>query len=94
MKAYPKSPLAPSAQYWIGNSHFALRDYRAAIVAQRQLVAMFPDSQKVPDALLNIATSQFEMGDGASSRRSLEDLIAKYPQTEAAGKARQRLAIR
>ena len=51
VKAYPKSPLAPSAQYWIGNSHFALRDYRAAIVAQRQLVAMFPDSQKVPAAV-------------------------------------------
>ena len=94
VKTYPKSPLAPSAQYWIGNSHFAQRDYRAAIVSQRQLVAAFPDSQKVPDALLNIATSQFELGDGAASRRTLEELIAKYPQSEAAVKARQRLAIR
>ena len=94
VKAYPKSPLAPSAQYWIGNSHFAQKDYRAAIVAQRQLVAAFPDSQKVPDALLNIATSQFELGDGAASRRTLEELIAKHPQSEAAVKARQRLAIR
>ena len=48
----------------------------------------------MPDALLNIATSQFEMGDGAGSRRTLEQLIAKYPQSEAAAKARQRLAIR
>jgi TolA-binding protein len=44
--------------------------------------------------MLNIATSQFEMGDGAASRRTLEDLIAKYPQSDAAVKARQRLAIR
>ena len=70
-KTYPKSPLAPSAQYWIGNAHFAQRDYRGAITAQRQLVATYPDSQKVPDALLNIATAQFELGDGAAARRTL-----------------------
>jgi len=94
VKNYGKSPLAPSAYYWIGNSQFALKDYRAAIATQRQLVAAFPGNPKVPDALLNIATSQFELGDGAASRRTLEELIAKYPQSEAAVKARQRLAIR
>ena len=66
VKTYPKSPLAPSAQYWIGNAQFAQKDYRAAIASQRQLIAAYPDSQKVPDALLNIATSQFELGDGAA----------------------------
>lgn len=94
VKNYAKSPLAPSAYYWIGNSQFALKDYRAAVATQRQLVVAFPGNPKVPDALLNIATSQFELNDAASSRRTLEELIAKYPQSEAAGKARQRLAIR
>ncbi len=94
VKTYPKSPLAPSAQYWIGNAQFAQKDFRGAIASQRQLLAAYPDSAKVPDALLNIATSQFEMGDGAASRRTLEELIAKYPQSDAAAKARQRLAIR
>ena len=70
VKAYPKSPLAPSAQYWIGNAQFAQKDYRAAIASQRQLVAAYPDSAKVPDALLNIASSQFELGDAAASRRT------------------------
>ena len=45
-------------------------------------------------SLLSIATAQFEMGDSAASRRTLEDVIKKYPQSEAAAKARQRLAIR
>jgi tol-pal system protein YbgF len=94
VKNYGKSPLAPSAYYWIGNSQFALKDYRAAIATQRQLVAAFPGNPKVPDALLNIATSQFELSDGAASRRTLEELIAKHPQSEAAVKARQRLVIR
>jgi tol-pal system protein YbgF len=94
VKTYPRSPLAPSAQYWLGNAQFAQRDYRGAITSQRVLLTAYPDSQKVPDALLNIASSQFELGDGAASRRTLEELIAKHPQSEAATKARQRLAIR
>ena len=50
--------------------------------------------QKVPDALLNIASCQMELGDTAGSRRTLEDIVAKYSSSEAAGKARQRLAGR
>jgi len=92
LKAFPKSPLAPSAQYWIGNAHFALRDFPAAIAAQRQLLRNYPDSQKVPDALLNIASAQAEQGDMPAAKKSLEDLVARYPLSEAAGKAKQRLA--
>jgi tol-pal system protein YbgF len=90
-RAYPRSPLAPSAMYWAGNAQYALRDFRAAIGTQRQLLVAYPDSQKVPDALLNIASCQVELGDAAGARRTLEDLIAKYPTSEAAGKARQRI---
>jgi tol-pal system protein YbgF len=94
VRSYPKSPLAPSAQYWIGNAQFAQRDFRAAIASQRQLVAAYPDSQKVPDALLNIATSQVEIGENAAARRTLEEIVAKHPQSDAAAKARARLAGR
>jgi len=94
VKAYPKSPLAPSAQYWVGNAQFAQKDFRGAIASQRQLIASYPDSQKVPDALLNIGSSQFELGDAAGARRTLQDLVARHPQSEAAAKARQRLAAR
>ena len=94
IRAYPRTPLASSAQYWIGNAHFARRDFRAAITAQRTLIANYPDSPKVPDALLNIASAQSELGDTAGARRTLEDLVARHPQSEAAGKAKQRLAGR
>lgn len=90
-RAYPRSPLAPSAMYWAGNAQYAMRDFKAAIGTQRQLLLAYPDSQKVPDALLNIASCQVELGDTAGARRTLEDLIAKYPTSEAAGKARQRI---
>ena len=94
IKTYPKSALAASAQYWIGNAQFAQRDFRAAITSQRQLIATYPDSPKVPDALLNVATAQFELGDAQASRRTLDELIARYPQSDAAAKARARVGAR
>jgi len=94
VRTYPRTALAPSAQYWIGNAHYAKRDYRAAITAQRTLIANYPDSNKVPDALLNIGSAQGELGESALARRTLEDLVRSYPASEAAAKAKQRLAGR
>ncbi|MCC6533276.1 MAG: tol-pal system protein YbgF [Burkholderiales bacterium] len=92
VKQYPKSPLAPSAQYWIGDSYFNMRDFRLAIASQRLLLASYPESAKVPDALLNIASAQAEMGETATARKTMDELVAKHPSSEAAEKARRRLA--
>lgn len=92
LEHYPQSNLAPSAAYWIGNAHYALRDFQQAIAAQRNLVSRYPDSAKVPDALLNIASSQTELADRGAARKTLEELIAKYPTSAAAEKAKQRLS--
>ena len=94
VKTYPRSPLASSAQYWVGNAQFARKDYRASIASQRQLLQLWPDSAKVPDALLNIASAQSELGDSVAARRTLEELIGKFPQSESAIKAKQRLGMR
>lgn len=91
-KNHPASSLAPSATYWIGNSHYALRDFKSAISVQQSLVSTYPDSAKVPDALLNIASSQQEMNDNAAAKKTLETLVTKYPISDAAEKAKRRLA--
>lgn len=89
---YPKSTLAPRAQYWIGDSYFNLRDFKNAIASQQKLLASYPDSASVPDALLNMASSQLEAGDTATARKTMDSLIARYPSSEAAEKARRRVA--
>jgi tol-pal system protein YbgF len=94
LKTYPRSPLASSAQYWLGNAQYARRDYRGSIVTQRQLLKDFPDSSKAPDALLNIASAQADLGDNAAARKTLEELIARYPKSDAGARARQRLGQR
>lgn len=92
IKKYPKSTLAPRAQYWIGDSYFNLRDFKSAIASQQKLVATYPDSTSVPDALLNMASSQLESGDGVTARKTMDGLVARYPSSDAAEKARRRLA--
>jgi tol-pal system protein YbgF len=89
---YPRSTLAPRAQYWIGDSRFNLRDYKNAIAEQHKLLSTYPDSPSVPDALLNIASSQVELGDTAGARRTMDGLVERYPASEAAEKAKRRLA--
>ena len=91
LKDYPVSPLAPNASYWIGISYANLRDYPKALAAQQELLDKHPQSAKAPDALLAIAAIQAEQGKAAVARNTLEDLIARYPSSDAAGKARIRL---
>ena len=94
MSSFPASPLVPSAQYWIGNAHYALRDFKSAIAAQQKLLQTWPDNAKAPDALLNIASSQLETGDVKAARESLQQLVKRYPTSPAAEQAKQRLAKR
>jgi tol-pal system protein YbgF len=89
---YPKSPLAHRAQYWIGDSQYNLRDFKGAIASQQKLIAGYADSASVPDALLNIASCQIELGDPAAARKTLDGVVTRYPASEAAEKARRRLA--
>lgn len=90
-RAHPESALTPGAYYWSGNAHYALRDCRKASEAHRLVVSKWPANAKAPDALLNIAVCQQELGDSKGARASLEALVAKYPDSSAAGTARQRL---
>jgi len=89
---YPRSPLAHRAQYWIGDSYYNLRDYKNAIANQQKLIAVYPDSASVPDALLNMASSQIELGETGTARKTMDSLVSRYPGSDAAEKARRRSA--
>jgi tol-pal system protein YbgF len=92
LTSFPSSQLAPSAQYWIGNAHYAMREYRSAIEAQQKVLSSWPEHAKAPDAMLNIASSKDALGDKKGAQRTLEELIEKYPASPAAASAKQRLA--
>ena len=92
VKKYPQSGFRPTALFWLGNAQYANRDYRGAIANFRALIAQAPDHPRAPEAVLSIANCQIELKDNAGARRTLDELIKAYPQSEAAGAAKERLA--
>ena len=77
---------------WIGDSYYNLRDFKNAITAQQKLISTYPDSTSIPDGMLNLASSQIELGQTAAARKTMDSLLARYPTSDAAEKAKRRLA--
>ncbi len=92
LKRYPKSGYGPSSLFWLGNAQYATRDYKEAIINFRSLLAQSPEHLRAPEALLSIANCQIELKDSRAARKTLEDLQKIYPQSEAAGAGKERLA--
>ena len=92
IKRYPRSNLAPSALFWLGNAQYATRDYKEAITNFRSLLTASPNHQRAPEAMLSIANCQIELKDTRAARATLESLVKTYPQSEAAQAGRERLS--
>lgn len=88
---YPHSDMAASAQFWVGNSWYAQKDCKKAIDAQLLVTSRWPDSSRAPDAMLAIANCQRDWGNAGAARRTLGNLVERYPKSQAATQARQRL---
>ena len=92
IKRHPRSSLAPSALFWLGNAQYATRNYKEAVTNFRSLLTAAPNHAKAPEALLSIANCQIELKDTRAARATLESLTKTYPQSEAAQAGRERLA--
>lgn len=92
LKKFPDSSKAPNVHYLMGNAYFALEDFKRSIASYQVVVSKFESNAKVPDAWLNIAGCQQKLEDVAAARKTLKQLIAKYPDSQAAAKAKKRLA--
>ena len=92
VKRYPESAYAANAQYWLGNAYYAQRDYKNAIAAQEVVTTTYASSAKAPDAMLNMATSYAELKDKVKARKTLQTLVSKFPDSQAAQSAKDRLA--
>lgn len=90
---YPTGSYAGNAQYWLGETYYVRRQFEQAVREYERLVSAYPNSRKLPDALLKIGYSQDELGNKAEAERALGQLIQRHPQSTAATLARKRLLI-
>lgn len=81
---FPDSELADNAQYWIGESYYAQKDFKQALQEFQKTVGTYPQGDKVPAALLKTALCQLQLGDKKTARATLEGLIQRFPHSEEA----------
>src|SRR5690606_10325960 len=92
-KAFPNSPYMPVVLFYQGSSHYALKDYRNAILQQQAMVKAFPQNARAADALLIVAGSQIELRNFNGAKSTLERIIREYPDAPAATTAKERLEL-
>lgn len=88
---FPDSELADNAQYWLAESHYVTQQFEKALSEFKIVIDKFPQSRKVPDALLKMGYCNYELKRMADARTSLASVQSDYPDTTAARLAGQRL---
>lgn len=91
LSLYPKSEFAHNAQYWLGEINFVNRNYKEAIQEFQKVASQYPDSAKIPDALLKQGYSYYEIKEWGNAKRVLQDIKNRYQQSTAANLADKRL---
>jgi tol-pal system protein YbgF len=89
--SYPRGALSDNAQYWLGEAFYVTRDYDQALAAFTRVSKEWPESRKVPDALVKQGFALFELQRLADARTVLNDVSRRFPGTEAARLAGERL---
>jgi len=90
---YPDSALAPTAQFYMGSSRFAMKDFKGAITTLQAMVQKFPTEPRAADALLMVASSQIELNNRPGAKTTLQRIVKDYKGTPAADTAAKRLPL-
>ena len=91
LQKHPKSRLASNAQYWIGESHYTLREFDQAILEFDAVRSRYPQAEKVAAALLKQGLAFAELGEKVNARLILQEVVEKYAQSPEAAQAKQKL---
>lgn len=91
LRLFPTSRLAPSAQYWLGEAHYALRQFPAALAAFQRVIQRYPKSRKVPDAHYRRGVAYLRQKHTLNAALEFEKLIKAFPRHSASRKARMQL---
>jgi tol-pal system protein YbgF len=88
---HPSSSLAGNAQYWLGEAHYVTRDFELGIVEFEKVFNKYPNSKKVPDAMLRLGYTYYELEQFSQAKTILQYLRTIFPDSNAAQLAGKRL---
>jgi tol-pal system protein YbgF len=89
---HPKHPLAPSAQFWIGEAYFRQHDYRQALSEFQKVIDWESPNPKAADALVKIGLCYGHLREESRARDAWQRVLREFPGSPAAMEARQLLA--
>jgi tol-pal system protein YbgF len=92
LKHYPETEVSDNAQYWIGECLYATGDFNGAIAAYALVPERYPKGDKVPAALLKTGYALARLNRSEEARKFFEDVVKRYPKSDEARLARERLA--
>jgi tol-pal system protein YbgF len=90
LRLYPTSERAPDALYFIGQS-YAAENPDSAAAYYRQVADKYATSPRAAAALYNLGLIAEKRKDNAGAREAYEQVEEKYPQSDEAALARDRL---
>ncbi|OQW93240.1 MAG: tol-pal system protein YbgF [Beggiatoa sp. IS2] len=88
---YPQGKHAADAQYWVGESQYALKKFDDALATYSQLMEKYPQSSKYSYAQLKIGYVYAEKKDDVNARTTLNKVKNDYSGTAVARLAEERL---
>lgn len=91
IREFPTSPRADDAQLGIGNSYYALGNYKEAVVAYQKVTATYSQTDSAPQAWYKLGLSYEGLKQPELARRAYETVIKNHPGAPDATLARQRL---
>ena len=89
---YPGGQFAANSQYWLGEAYKVNKDVKFAQQAFNKVISDYPDSEKVPDAMLKLGYLELEQNNPARARDLLTGVTVRFPGTTAAHLATKKLA--
>ncbi|WP_340123648.1 tol-pal system protein YbgF [Methylobacter svalbardensis] len=89
----PGSEYANNAQYWLGEAYRVNQDVDLARKAFNDMVEKYPDSTKVPDALLKLGYIEVEQKNTVKAREYLTRVTVDFPSSTAARLAAKKLLL-
>jgi tol-pal system protein YbgF len=91
---YPDGAFSANAFYWLGELYLALPTPRLELARQSfaQVVNLYSDHPKVPDALYKLGVVYGKLGDRDAAARHMRRTRDEFPGTPAAGLAEAYLA--
>lgn len=91
LRRYPTWEKSAYAQYWIGESYYAQKQFATAADEYKKVLVRYGESEKKADATLKLGICKLAINEHQDGKRALNEVIKNYPGTPDAEMARRAL---